>query len=236
MDTAASKKNELPPIERFFPNEQEPPLPCFDRSGIFPQECVDAVCLAQSCCGVTGARTPALDPALLSPSATPSSRAKLVRVQQTPKMPKTLADALDEANCWSESEQLEAALAISWSDFAGALAAERSGDLMCEFGPEASLDLGPLNFSLDKALSSTEVEVDRVHDRVTVEPPFEAEADTILLPESPLMKIDGDLRTSSAPMAIRPPASTMARREGTMASMKVFRHEDLLSDGEYSDA
>lgn len=145
----ADLPSDLPPVEHYPPAcEEEPALPTFDRSGIVPEESVAAALAAgRDCRPLIGSRTPSRTSLALSPSATPGRLAGLIEAGPTPARP-FLADALDAAGaCWTEAhhpptlpspralatgasraapqaEQLEAALAISLSDYA----AEGGGD------------------------------------------------------------------------------------------------------------
>jgi hypothetical protein len=220
---------ELPPIEHFFPCEQEPPLPCFDRSGIVPEEYVEAACAAQGRRTFAGSRTPSRTAAALSPSATPSRRANLIPVEPTPQRPRLLADALDAAGAWSEAEQLEAALAISLTDFDGAVGGScwdgadfdgfdtsALGGLNLDAGPS---DAAPSEAGIEEEPSGVEA--------ATVESK-RAVGEPVLTPESPLIKANLLPPASLAPMPMRPPPPRAGGEQGAMSLMKAFREDRSL--------
>eukprot|EP00962_Isochrysis_galbana_P000581 scaffold164_cov105-Isochrysis_galbana.AAC.8 len=229
---------ELPPIEHFFPCEQEPPLPCFDRSGIVPEEYVEAACAAQGKRTFAGARTPSLTAAALSPSATPSRRANLIPVEPTPRRPRLLADALDAAGAWSEAEQLEAALAISLTDFDGAAGDAYAtsdgagGSYLDEDAPDGfdmsalgvlNLDAGQSEAGDEEAASSVEAAAVRVEEATGW-----AAEEPVLAPESPLIKANQAPRASRAPMPVRPPPARAGGEHRAMSLMKAFREDQSL--------
>jgi hypothetical protein len=245
---------ELPPIEHFFPSEQEPPLPCFDRSGIVPEEYVEAACAAHDRRTFAMARTPSLTTAALSPSATPSRRANLIPVEPTPQRPRLLADALDAAGAWSEAEQLEAALAISLTDFDGAAgdawatsdgAGASDGDaadgfdtgalggLNLDVQPGLNLEAGPSQAGEEQEPSSAAAAAagQQTPGRATGEsapasPPIKEAA---LPPESPLIKANLAPPASRAPMPVRPPPARAGGEQGSIMSlMEAFREDGFL--------
>jgi len=209
---------ELPPIERFFPRGPEPALPSYDRSGIVPEEYVEAACLARSRRPAVGARTPSRTSAALSPSATPSRAAGLIEVGPTPGRPRLLADALDAAGVWTEEEQLEAALAISLSDFTSAGGNSDDSFDLGGLGLEFGHGLSALNLA-DEAEEALNLAEEVEEAEATLWEADDEEEDSSGLPPSPLLQ--GSRNDASTLLPMRPPAAPV--QAGPMASMAAFQ-------------